>query len=284
MTFFNSTRFRSVGRQLLQVDSLPSWAGQEGFDRLAAVDGVAIPDEQQPHRDVGGQVLEEAGRILAPEGTVLHSSGQPALGGNAANPREMVPAEGRPEPRSPALGRIGLDDQRQQVAAGLVYEDDGPAFLLGLFFKAGQRSSFQRRIASSSRWLARLRGFWRLQSYCLRIRPTWQGWYWTPKWRRITWATLGWVQTSPRKPKACGPWAKSSSSWSHCWWVNLARRGFAVAQGLGSLDPGPAEPLADGPFGHAQGFGDAVLGPAFLEQLPSPQAASFSPVGCLLGT
>ena len=25
---------------------------------------------------------------------------------------------------------------------------------------------------------------------------------------------------------------------------------FAVAQGLGSLDPGPAEPLADGPFGH----------------------------------
>jgi hypothetical protein len=59
---------------------------------------------------------------------------------------------------------------------------------------------------------------------------------------------------------------------------------FAVAQGLGSLDPGPAEPLADGPLGHAQGFGDAVLGPAYLEQLPSPQAASFPPVGSLLGT
>jgi hypothetical protein len=136
----------------------------------------------------------------------------------------MVPTEGHPEHWSLAPRGIGLDHQGQQVAAGLVYEDDGPAFLPGLFFRAGQRSSFQRRIASSSRWLARLRGFWRLQSYCLRIRPTWEGWYWTPKWHRITWATLGWVQTSPRKPKSCGPWAKSSSSWSHCWWVNLARR------------------------------------------------------------
>jgi IS30 family transposase len=44
----------SVGWQPLQMDSLPSRAGQEGFDRLAPVDGAAIPDDQQPHRDVGG--------------------------------------------------------------------------------------------------------------------------------------------------------------------------------------------------------------------------------------
>jgi hypothetical protein len=60
--------------------------------------------------------------------------------------------------------------------------------------------------------------------------------------------------------------------------------GLAVAQGLGPFGPGPAEPLADGSFGHAQGFGDAVLGPTFLGQFPGPQAASFPPVGCLLGT
>src|ERR687892_724374 len=119
---------------------------------------------------------------------------------------------------------IPVDHQGQQVAAGLVYEDDGPAFLPGLFFKAGQRSFFQSWMAASSRWAARRTGCWRLQRYPLRMRPTWEGWYWTPKWRRMTWAILGWVQASPRKPKAWGPWAKSSSNWSPCWWVNLGRR------------------------------------------------------------
>src|ERR687891_1918962 len=58
----------SIGWQLLQMDSLPSRAGQEGFDRLAPVDGAAIPDHQQPHRDVGGQLLQEPRRIYTPEG------------------------------------------------------------------------------------------------------------------------------------------------------------------------------------------------------------------------
>jgi hypothetical protein len=47
--------------------------------------------------------------------------------------------------------------------------------------------------------------------------------------------------------------------------LGVAAGRLAVTQGLGALDPGPAEPLADGPFGHPQGFGDALLGPAFLE-------------------
>src|SRR5918999_6616119 len=213
-----------ISGQLLQMDSLPSRAGQEGFDRLAAVDGAAIPDDQQPHRDVGGQLLQEPCRIYPLEGPVLDPSVQPAMGGDATNYRQMVSAEWYPEYWSLAPGRIGLNYQGQQVATRLVHEDDGPAFVPGLFFRAGQCSSFQRRMASSSRWLARCRGFWRLQLYCLRMRPTWEGWYWTPKWRRIIWATLGWVQTSPRKPKAGGPWAKSSSNWSPCWWVNLGRR------------------------------------------------------------
>jgi hypothetical protein len=49
-----------VGWQPLQTDSLPGWASQKVFDPLALVDRAAIPDDQQPHRDVGGQVLQEA--------------------------------------------------------------------------------------------------------------------------------------------------------------------------------------------------------------------------------
>src|ERR671918_723855 len=221
---FIGVQLGGIGWQLLQMDPLPSWTGQEGFEHLAPVDGTAVPDDQQPHRDVGGQLLQEPRRIYTPEGPVLYPGVQPAMGGDATDYRQMVSAEGYPEHRGLAPGGIGLDYQGQQVAAGLVYKDDGPAFVSGLFFRTGQRSSCQRRMAASSRWLARFRGFWRLQLYCLRMRPTWEGWYWTPKWRRIIWATLGWVQTSPRKPKAGGPWASSSSSWSRCWWVNLDRR------------------------------------------------------------
>jgi hypothetical protein len=73
----------SIDWQLLQMDSLPRWAGQEGFDRLAPVDGAAIPDHQQPHRDVGGQLLQEPRRIYTPEGPVLDPGVQPAVGGDA---------------------------------------------------------------------------------------------------------------------------------------------------------------------------------------------------------
>src|SRR5688500_7460159 len=149
----------SIGGQRLQVDSLPSRAGQEAFDRLAAVDGAATPDHQQAHRDVGGQRLEEPRRIYPPEGPVLDPSVQPAMGGDATDYRQMVPAEGHPEHWSLAPG---------------------------LFLSAGQRSSFQHRMPSSSRCCARWLGFWRVHPYCSRMRPTWEGWYLTPKWRRMT--------------------------------------------------------------------------------------------------
>ena len=62
------------------MDSLPSRAGQEGFDRLAPVAGAAIPDDQQPHRDVGGQLLQEPRRISTPEGAAGEKSpGHPTV-------------------------------------------------------------------------------------------------------------------------------------------------------------------------------------------------------------
>src|SRR5919106_2901178 len=138
-----------IGWQLLQMDPLPSWTGQEGFEHLAPVDGTAVPDDQQPHRDVGGQLLQEPRRIYTPEGPVLYPSVQPALGGDATAYRQMVPAEGYPEHWSLAPGRIGLDHQGQQVATRFVHEDDGPAFVPGLFGARGSAS------LSSAGWLLR---------------------------------------------------------------------------------------------------------------------------------
>jgi hypothetical protein len=148
-------QLRRVGWQPLQVDSLPSGAGQKGFNFLATVDGSAIPNNQQAHRDVGGQAPEETGGIPTTEGPVLRPGVQPAMRSDAAGHREMVPAEGRPEHWGLASGGIGLDHQGQQVAAGLVYEDDGSAFLPGLF---SRRASAP---LSSAGWLPRPAG-WRV--------------------------------------------------------------------------------------------------------------------------
>src|SRR5918999_6404651 len=106
------------------MDFLPSWTGQEGFDLLAPVDGAAIPDDQQPHRDMGGQVPLEPRRICPSEGPVLDLGVQPAMSGDATDYRQMVPAQWYPEHWSMAHGGIGLDHQGQQVATRL--PTDGP--------------------------------------------------------------------------------------------------------------------------------------------------------------
>ncbi len=69
----------------------------------------------------------------------------------------------------PTRGR-GPDRHGHQVKAGFIYKDNGAFFLLGLFLRAGQRSSFQREISTSSRWLACWMGFWTLYLMARRIR------------------------------------------------------------------------------------------------------------------
>src|SRR5918996_835779 len=142
-----------VGWQLLQMDSLAGRAGQKSFDLLAPVNGTAIPDDQQPHRDVGGQVPQETGCIPTTEGPVLYLGVQPAMGGDAADHRQMIPAERGPEKRGLAPGGIGPYPQGKQVTAGLVYEDDGSAFVPGLF--SGQASA----PLSSAGWRLRPAGW-----------------------------------------------------------------------------------------------------------------------------
>jgi hypothetical protein len=56
--------------------------------------------------------------------------------------------------------------------SGLVYEDDGSAFSRAVFFSAGQRLVFQRRIAVSSRWMARPLGRWQEKFRLLSRRHT----------------------------------------------------------------------------------------------------------------
>ena len=96
------------------------------------------------------------------------------------------------------------------------------------FLSAGHRSCIQVRMASSFRWLARRTGFWRLHPQARRMRPTWEGWYETPKVRRMTSAIRPSVHTAPRKPYASGPCSSRPGSPPRCSWLSLGSRPGAL--------------------------------------------------------
>ena len=52
----------------------------------------------------------------------------------------------------------------------------------------------------------------------------------------------------------------------------------AAPEGLQTLLASPRDPLADGPFAGAQGFGNLALGPALLHEVPGLQSSAFLPI------
>ena len=212
------------------------------------MDGAAIPDHQQPPREVGGQLLQEPRRIYTLEGPVLDPSVQPALGGDATDYRQMVSAEWYPEHWSLAPGRIGLDHQGQQVATRLVYEDDGPA-LVPAFFECQASAPL-----SSAGWLPRPAG-WHVSA----ASPA-------PPILLEDAAHLGRVVLDPEvasddlghpglgpdvATKAQGRWpwpaipVAGAAAGGPIW---AGDREVCSGAGLVAMGPGPAQPLADGPL------------------------------------
>jgi hypothetical protein len=162
----------SVARKLLQADALGAAVCQEVLDRLATVDRRAVPDDQELAGDVAQQMLEEADDVRALVGVLLHVHQQPAVRGDAADDGQVVAAQGEVEDRRLAARGVGPDGAGEEVEARFVDPDDGPPFLVGPLFRAGQRSVRQASIAASFRWLARRTGFWTLQPAARRSLPT----------------------------------------------------------------------------------------------------------------
>jgi hypothetical protein len=163
---------RGVAGELLESDASGAALGQEVLDRLAAMDRGAVPDNQELTGDVTQQVLEEADDVRALVRVLLDQHQQPTCRGDAADDGQMVTAPGEAEDRRLAARGVGPDGAGQQVEAGLVDPDDGPAFLVRPLFSWGQRSVRQASIAASLRWLARWTGFWTLQPAARKRFPT----------------------------------------------------------------------------------------------------------------
>lgn len=152
----------SIARQSLQMDAFGTPLRQKILDRLTAVDGSPIPDNQQVARDLAQEQLQETHDIWSFVRSVLDVHDQPSIQGKPADGREMIPGQfDLQQRRLPDRGR-GPHRHGQQIKSRLVYKDDGALFLCGLFFSSTERWSRHSLMAASSRWLARSTGFWQL--------------------------------------------------------------------------------------------------------------------------
>jgi hypothetical protein len=116
-----------------------------------------------------------------------------------------------------------------QPIATLVYKQDRPAVLPGLFFTSSHFWVRQVRMASSSRSLARRWGFWGLHPIPRSRYQTRPGWYCTSNSRWITWATRRRVHKSVGNPAALAPRRRISAR--RCFW-SAVRRGGRPGWGL----------------------------------------------------
>lgn len=160
---FGGIELRRVGRQPFEVQPRGGASGEKVLDRLAAMNGRAVPEDEQFARHVLEQVLQKTHDRRPVHGVGLLADEQPPVGGHSANGRQMVARQGDGEHRCLAARRISADHTRQQIEGGLVYPDERTLLALGFFLSAGQRSVCHWAIAASSRWLARRVGFWRVQ-------------------------------------------------------------------------------------------------------------------------
>ena len=74
------------------------------------------------------RVLEEAHYVGAAQGVIAHLQQHAPGRRDGADQSQVVTGERHAQDGHLAAPSVGADDRRQQVAAGLVYEDDGAPF------------------------------------------------------------------------------------------------------------------------------------------------------------
>lgn len=154
----NRIEFRGIGRQARNRKMAVQFF-QPGVEFSAAMDGSAIPDDQQRFLDLTLECTEKFDDLLGTNGPGKEPEVE-LREGQAGNGRELLPGEAVLKNRclttqAPSAGHTGPFAQ-----SGFVDEDDGAVLSLGFFLSAGQPCRFHRTISGSLRWMARFSGFW----------------------------------------------------------------------------------------------------------------------------
>ena len=172
---FVRIQLRRVGGQGLQMQALGGSLGEEVLDDLGAVDGRAVPDDEQLAGDMAQQVLEEPHYVRTPQGLFFHLHQDLSRRGDRTDGGEVIPSQGHPQHGGLAPGRIGAHGGGQEVEARLVYPHERPVFVLRFFSRAGSCSVVQAAIVASFRWVARRTGCWTVQGRVRSKRLTCAG-------------------------------------------------------------------------------------------------------------
>jgi hypothetical protein len=200
---FHRIEFWRIGRK--KFDFYPSIGlAHEIPDHSAAMTAEAIPDDEKIARDVTHQMREEFHNL----GNADRSWKQPEVKsppGDAGNRRNCLPVEMELKHGSLSARRPCTAAMRSFAQTAFVHEYNGLSLQLGFFLSSGHRFFFHRRIASSSRSMARVVGLWQLHPSLFSNFQTCPVWYRIPHSRSIRSATLQAVQRLVSYPSASGP-------------------------------------------------------------------------------
>src|SRR6185312_14741830 len=219
---FGGVELRGIRRQRFDLHRT-----LERFEVLAheraAMDRGTVPDNQQPLSYLLTQRVQELDDLRPFDGAGKEPEVE-ASEGNARDNRELMPIEVILQDRGLPFGRPGLHPRGPLAQSRLVDEDDDSALSCGVFFRAGQRSRFQRAMAGSLRSSARELGRWEENPSAVSIRPTWLSLYRCPLCRSISTPTRESVHRSVGKPSASAPCNNALSNSARCCSLNLEGR------------------------------------------------------------
>ena len=170
---FDRIEFRRIGGQTFQMDA-PVLLGDVFPDQPAAVRGQTIPDDREPAADVLLEMLEKLDHLRGLDAAGKKSEIE-VPNGDACYGRKTVPVEGILQHGSLTARGPGSDPMGPLAQSAFVHKNDRSALLEGFFFMSGQRTRFHRKIAGSSRWVARPTGRWQLQPSERKIFQTCPG-------------------------------------------------------------------------------------------------------------
>jgi hypothetical protein len=142
----------------------------EVLDKVTAMPGGALPNDDQAARHFAPQVFQEGHHLHRVDSALRSVEVQRALRRDRTDRGEVIVGPPFPQPGGLADRRIGTDDAGQGINARFIYNE--ARLLLGLrpFLMAGQVSSRHRAMAASSRCRARRPGFWGLHRRALHTR------------------------------------------------------------------------------------------------------------------
>lgn len=165
---FDGIEFGSVCRESFEMNVLLGGVIAHGTTPMRA---ESVPDDEQVAANVALEVGQKPDHLFALDRSRMELKVE-VPPGHPRDRREGFPGETMLEDgRLPARGP-GADAVRSFRESTFVDEDDRSPFVLGFFLMRGQSTRFHRRIAASSRSIARPVGRWQLQPRDPRIFQT----------------------------------------------------------------------------------------------------------------